>query len=121
MTILSRVPSFLNAAFGIADPEYRASAAGTWATLPGAHYGTETETLDPDPERSEEEKSYAVQMTVDQASPRLTYGFQVRIGGASGRVYAVETASINAHHGVMSYTLRRDELIRRTADRGALR
>lgn len=121
MTLLSGVPAILASAFGMAAPEYRATTADAWATLPGAHWGKPTPSLDPDPDRMEESIDTMLQMTVDQASPRLETGYQVRIGGESGDVYAVEIAEDNSHHGVMVYMLRRSPLIRRTADRGALR
>lgn len=119
MSILSIVPGILASAFGQPVIYYRATKSGEYAVLEGAHLGNRVPVLTPDDERAEEYQDYESQMTVPESSTVLEYGFQVRVGDSEE--WAVQNKVDNSHHGVRSYIIRRRELIRRSADRGALR
>ena len=118
MTILRKAPGFLSRAFGIPAVQYRTAPGGTWVDLPDAHYGGEVAGFVADEERALESDDYEVAMTVNESSPQLQQGYEVRLGGANGRVYAVRSPAVNKHHGVNSYVLSRSEVKRRTHDRG---
>jgi hypothetical protein len=116
--LLALVPSLLAEAFDQGAVEWRAAVGtGTYATLTGAHQGPTVEAFVFDDSKQREVHVQECLLTVPSSSSEVPAAGQVRT--ADGLEWGVAARVVNSQHGLMSYTLRRDPLVRLTPDRKA--